>query len=56
MADVHPAGTPEATGGECIRPRENDQRLIGGEWGGRIGFSQKSPGSVHNKINETTRG
>src|SRR5208283_3456938 len=29
----HPAGTPGATGVERLRPRENCQRLGGGEWG-----------------------
>ena len=29
----HPAGTPGATGVERLRPRENGQRLGGGEWG-----------------------
>jgi len=29
--DVHPAGTPGATGVERLQPRENGQRLGGGE-------------------------
>jgi hypothetical protein len=32
-ADDHPAGAPGATGVERLRPRENVQRLGGGEWG-----------------------
>ncbi len=35
----HPAGTPGATGVERLRPRENDQRLSGGEREERIDFS-----------------
>ncbi len=30
-ADSHPAGTPEATGVERLWPRENGQRVSGGE-------------------------
>jgi len=33
-ANGHPAGTPGAGGVERLRPRENGQRLGGGEWGG----------------------
>ena len=32
-ASGHPAGTPGPTGVERLRPRENGQRLGGGEWG-----------------------
>ncbi len=43
----HRAGTPEATGIERLRPRENVQRLGRGEWG-RIKsiYPRESPGSV----------
>jgi hypothetical protein len=33
-ADSHPPGTPEATGVERLWPRENGQRVSGGEWEG----------------------
>ena len=40
-----------SVGVERLRPRENDQRSGGGEWGGNgLDFPQESPGSVHNKI------
>jgi CRISPR/Cas system-associated endonuclease/helicase Cas3 len=35
-ADSHPAGTPEASGDERLRPRENGQRSSGGERGGKL--------------------
>jgi hypothetical protein len=35
-ADSHPAGTPEASGDERLRPRENGQRSSGGERRGKL--------------------
>src|SRR5271157_5629629 len=37
--DVDQAGTPRAAGVERLRPRENGQRLIGGEWEGSLDLS-----------------
>ena len=36
-----PAGTPSAAGVERRRPRENGQRLGGGEWEERIDLSER---------------
>ena len=41
-ADVHQAGTPRAAGVERLRPRENGQRVSGGEWRGTNYFVRKN--------------
>ncbi len=40
--DGHPAGAPGATGVERLRPRENVQRLGGGERGETDGFVRRN--------------